>query len=65
MFMFQRSSARFIVGEHCVLQIYYILLIHSSANEHLSCFYLPDTANGSLTVHVSVFVTAVSWIHGL
>lgn len=42
--------------------IYHLLLICSSVNGHLSCFYLSATVNGAaLSIHAQVFVgTSVS-----
>lgn len=59
-FMFKHSPALLsIVGEYSVIWIYCILFIRSSASEHLSCFYLADTVDDSLTGLVLVSLTTL------
>ena len=50
------TSFLFMAEEYPILWIYHILFIHSSVDEHLSCFYLSAIRNNTTNIRIQVFV---------
>ena len=54
----------FMVEKYSVVYVYHILLIHSSVNSHLGCFYVLPMVNSAalnIEVDVSCEITVLSW----